>query len=163
MIKMVSKAGKQAEQSLIKKIRERGFLVEHTPASGGGTTHPLVDITFTKHGYRTYKIELKTTKEKNKIYIDGEQVEALYKIKYAFQDARIFICCRFTKLARGKYFVVVLSELRKTRGGNYVIEFKHVKNNPELLSILDKTPREIEDTLAAHVRLIRIKKQCGRL
>ena len=126
------KAGKQAEYQLIDKLRKHDYIVIHAPASGGGTKHPMPDIIFSKPKMPIYFVELKTCRSGKTIYISKEQIDNLKILDEAFENAIVIIVVKFIKLARGKYFIVNLHELRKTKNNNYAVDFKAIKDNVTL-------------------------------
>lgn len=130
-----SKAGISAEHHLIRKLRDSGFIVFHSPASGGGTKQPMPDLYFSKYGYPTFIVELKTCRSGSSIYIAKKQVEDLKKIQKNFSGFTLIVV-KFIKLKRGKYIVVHLGDLRETKKA-FVIDYDNVKDNLELLEYIE--------------------------
>jgi len=134
---MVSKVGKQSEYQLITKLRSKGFVVIHAPASGGGTKQPMPDMIVAKEGVPIHLIELKTCRSSKTIYISKEQINNLKILRKAFGISNyVIIVVKFIHLARGKHFVVRIEDLRETEK-NFAVDFEKIKDNPELFTYLN--------------------------
>jgi Holliday junction resolvase len=108
-----SRKGDRRERELVNALDEAGFAVMRAPASGSATDRELPDV-LAGDGETFYAIEAKS-RAADRIYLDGEEVEALVFFAQNF-GAKPRVGARFD---REDWFFFHPAELYQTDGGNY--------------------------------------------
>ncbi|MCY0849963.1 Holliday junction resolvase Hjc [Sulfuracidifex metallicus] len=128
--------GTSAELFLFKKLRDKGFAVTRSPASGSKRKDPIPDIIALKKGI-ILLIELKSRSKDGKIYVSKEQAEGAM----VFADKSggfLFLGIKTPTTFRFLDF----SKLRQTKGGNYVADEKTLESEglsfDDLIRFVDK-------------------------
>lgn len=111
-----SEKGDRTERELVNELDEREFAVMRAPASGAATKRELPDV-LAGNGVLFLAIEAKAS-GKDKVYIDGEEVEDLQYFAEQF-GADAWIGVRFDR--RDWYFFRP-EDCYVTDGGNYRIK-----------------------------------------
>ena len=112
---MSSAKGDRRERELVNRLDEAGFAVMRAPASGSATARDLPDV-LAGDGEQFYAIEAKSS-AKDRIYLDGEEVEALVYFARNFGAApRIGV-----RFDREDWYFFHPADLYETDGGNYRI------------------------------------------
>lgn len=118
-----SKKGDRRERELVNMLDSDEYEVMRAPASGGATSRELPDV-LAGNGDNFYAIEAKSSGSE-KIYIDGEEVEALIKFSVFF-GAKARIGVRFD---REDWYFFHPADLYVTRGGNYRVTLEKAKSD----------------------------------
>lgn len=123
-----NRKGDRRERELVNCIHATEFVVMRAPASGAATERELPDV-LAGDGEDFYAVEAKSSGG-DPIYIDGEEIEALYKFANAF-GAKARIGVRFDDKhgdpaygnddLTGWYFFDP-EDLHVTDGGNYRVK-----------------------------------------
>jgi len=108
--------GTSVELSLFKKLRDKGFAVTRTPASGSKRKDPIPDIIAMKKGV-IILIELKSRSREGKVYVSKEQAEGA-KVFADKSGGYLFLGIKTPSMLKFLHF----SKLRSTKGGNYVAD-----------------------------------------
>jgi Holliday junction resolvase len=107
--------GSSVERLILSLLRDRGFAVIRAPASGSKRKDSIPDIIALKYGY-IMLIEVKSRRS-GKVYISREQAEGILEFSRK-SGGELFIGVKLPKILK----FVPFSKLRKTDGGNYVID-----------------------------------------
>lgn len=111
-----SDKGDRTERELVNKLDDRGFAVMRAPASGAATKRELPDV-LAGNGDVFLAIEGKAS-GKDKIYIDGEEVDDLCYFAEKFgADPRIGV-----RFDRRDWYFFHPDECYTTSGGNYRVK-----------------------------------------
>lgn len=110
--------GTSLERYIVSKLRDRGFAVIRSPASGAKRKDHVPDIIAMKSGI-IILIEMKSRKNGNRIYIEREQAEGIKEFARK-SGGELFIGAKIDKELR----FVKFDSLRKTEIGNYVVDIE---------------------------------------
>ncbi|AWR99785.1 Holliday junction resolvase Hjc [Metallosphaera hakonensis] len=107
--------GSSVERYVLSLLRDRGFAVIRSPASGSKRKDPAPDLVALKNGV-ILLIEVKSRRKTGHIYITKEQVAGILEFSRK-SGGELFLAVKHPKLLK----FIRFQELKKTDGGNYVV------------------------------------------
>ncbi|QKR00964.1 endonuclease [Metallosphaera tengchongensis] len=133
--------GSDVERYVLSLLRNKGFAVIRSPASGSKRKDPAPDIVAMKEGV-ILLIEVKSRKSKGNVYLTREQAEGIMEFSRK-SGGELFVA---VKNPRSLKFVS-FNELKKTEGGNYVISREAIENGKDLDALIRYVEAKFSKTL----------------
>jgi len=133
--------GSAVERYIVSKLREKGFAAIRAPASGSKRKDHVPDIVALKSGV-ILLIEVKSRQGGNKVYIGREQIEGINDFAKR-AGGEFFIAVKINKLLK----FIKATELRKTEGGNYIIDMEMIKKGMNMNDLVRYAERKNTSTL----------------
>jgi|ECHhosMinimDraft_1075155.scaffolds.fasta_scaffold07715_2 Holliday junction resolvase len=106
--------GTEEERRILTLLRDRGFAVIRSPASGSKRKDPVPDIVAMKDGV-ILLIEVKSRRNGKQVYVKRDQAEGILEFAHR-SGGELFLAVKRPRELRFLKF----SELRRTDGGNFV-------------------------------------------
>lgn len=129
------------ERQILSILREKGFAVIRAPASGSKRKDPIPDIIALKHGI-ILLIEVKSRKERGKVYIDRWQAEGI--LEFAKKSGgELFLAVKFPRFLK----FVKFESLRKTDSGNYVADEEVIDEGMDIEGFIRYVESKLAKTL----------------
>ena len=135
--------GSAVERYIVSRLRDKGFAVIRAPASGSRRKDHVPDIIALKSGV-IILIEVKSRKNGKKIYIEGEQAIGINEFARK-SGGELFLAAKINRTLR----FVKFEELRKTEGGNYVIDLESIEKGMDIDDLVRYVESKISKTLDA--------------
>ncbi|MQL55158.1 Holliday junction resolvase Hjc [Acidianus ambivalens] len=133
--------GTSVEHYILSSLRDKGFAVVRAPASGSKRKDPIPDIIAMKNGV-ILLIEVKSRKEKNKVYVPRSQAEGI--INFAKKSGgELFLAVKFPKFLK----FIPFSKLRITESGNYVADEEVIEEGLSLEDLVRAVEAKFSKTL----------------
>lgn len=118
--------GSEVERRVLSLLRDRGFAVVRSPASGSKRKDPVPDIVAMKGGI-ILLIEVKSRRKGGQVYVQREQAEGILEFTHR-SGGELFLAVKRPRELKFLRF----SDLRKTDGGNYVASEDAIKSGLNL-------------------------------
>ncbi|ABP96066.1 MULTISPECIES: Holliday junction resolvase Hjc [Metallosphaera] len=106
--------GSNVERYILSLLRDRGFAVIRSPASGSKRKDPAPDIVALKMGV-ILLIEVKSRKREGHVYITREQADGIMEFSRR-SGGELFLAVKNPKMLK----FIRFQDLKRTDGGNYV-------------------------------------------
>ncbi len=132
--------GSNVERQVLSLLRDRGFAVVRAPASGSKRKDSVPDIIALKMG-QILLIEMKSRRQ-GKVYITKEQAEGIAEFARK-SGGDLFIGVKLPRLLK----FVPFSRLKKTDGGNYVIDEEILQQGLDIDGLTRYVEAKISKTL----------------
>ncbi|AEB94466.1 Holliday junction resolvase Hjc [Metallosphaera cuprina] len=137
--------GSNVERYILSLLRENGFAVIRSPASGSKRKDPAPDLIALKGGV-ILLIEVKSRKDRKNVYVTKEQMEGILEFSRR-SGGELFLAIKEPKILK----FVPVKEIRRTEGGNYVVSEEVIERGLKLDELVRYVESKFSKTLDSFI------------